>query len=966
MEVFISSTARDLLPHREAAKQAILGLDCLPVMMEYFEAGGGNPPLEVCLKRVRERASVVILLVAYRYGWVPSDDWPDLPDNYKDKSITWLECQTALEKGLEVIPLLVDPAHPWPPDYQESNQFAQVIASKGVDSEAFRRLQRNLVQLDRFKQWLGTQYVFGLFTDPKSVEVRVQQSLSKWLQRQARVSAGTANDPKPYLQWLLDRTGYFELPRIRQGAPSRIPLDQLYVPLECDESPEAGATSASVKPGRRPLEPFRQENRLVLLGGAGSGKTTFLKRIAADLSRRTLEDELQIFPVYVQAAELAEHIRRQALNPGPETPLSGTAPLWLSHYMWKAASQDRSGTLPLAFYESRLKAGRCCILIDGLDESSGESLAPLISAVSTTYSHCSVLVTSRPRAFTSKDSLPGFRFIQIAPMARSTMKRLLLAWGNVFYPAEPHKAQHFASGLLDAIQQQPELPRLAANPSMLTALALVSSGRETLPAARSELYEKIVSHFSRGESAGRNGSTPALDLLQELALAMQADFPSRQTHVDLGWAEEKVAALLGSDRLGPAAEFLNQQENASGLYSINDHRLSFWHASFQDFLSARAIAERREADQDELLRRLGASLYAPDRRELILFLAELLEARNPDRLRRLITTLSTILPAPSSLTGSADCLILLDGIRRHLREARRVTDRTEYTSLLERLQPVIFSDQAAELDPLHRVELSRAFGHIPDPRLAALDWVPLSAGCFCMGAQARQAAEKRYDPEAKPDEGPVHEVDLAAFAISRFPVTVGQYDRFVQDNGYARKAFWESGGYGRFHTPSHWDQQLKQVNAPVTGVSWFEAAAYCAWAAVRLPSEAEWERAAAGLEGRIYPWGDAAPSQQHARFDSVHRDPTAVGLFPEGSTPEGVFELAGNVWEWVFDTYAKYAHAADRHDSETQIRKAVRGGSYSNRSEFLRTSVRAWAAPGDRYSHFGAIGFRCARTPGQG
>jgi serine/threonine-protein kinase len=134
----------------------------------------------------------------------------------------------------------------------------------------------------------------------------------------------------------------------------------------------------------------------------------------------------------------------------------------------------------------------------------------------------------------------------------------------------------------------------------------------------------------------------------------------------------------------------------------------------------------------------------------------------------------------------------------------------------------------------------------------------------------------------------------------------------------------------------------------VTGVNWYEAAAYCAWDRGRLPSAVEWIRVAAGLEGREYPWGNSQPDEKRANFNMKVGNPTPVGLYPAGDTPEGVVDMAGNVWEWVEDWY-----------EEDKVR-TLHGGSFNNGSRLLRAACRDRLAPEVQNN---CVGFRCAREP---
>ena len=248
------------------------------------------------------------------------------------------------------------------------------------------------------------------------------------------------------------------------------------------------------------------------------------------------------------------------------------------------------------------------------------------------------------------------------------------------------------------------------------------------------------------------------------------------------------------------------------------------------------------------------------------------------------------------------------------------------------------------------------------------NWIKLPAGKFLMGAQKSDPKAPNYDSEAYADESPGHPVFLSGYLIGRYPVTVNEYLSFVGDGGYDEESYWKEGGFGQWKEPVDWREQVDHLTRPVTGVSWYEASAYAAWKAARrgaagcrLPTEAEWEKAARGINGRKYPWGDEPPNARLANFawgakPSVGH-PTPVGLYPLGETPEGVSDLAGNVWEWCSDLFdGEYYGKSPKKDPKGPALGGacvLRGGSWGSQSGYLRSAYRRVGLPERRCVNFG-------------
>jgi iron(II)-dependent oxidoreductase len=237
------------------------------------------------------------------------------------------------------------------------------------------------------------------------------------------------------------------------------------------------------------------------------------------------------------------------------------------------------------------------------------------------------------------------------------------------------------------------------------------------------------------------------------------------------------------------------------------------------------------------------------------------------------------------------------------------------------------------------------------------EMVRVPGGVFLMGSN-----------DGPEDERPQHRVDVGEFFIDRTPVTNAQFAQFLSAKGTqaADGQPWydiDDNDARIHHRGSNWTADAGSENHPVVEASWYGAVAYCAWLGKRLPTEAEWEKAARGTDGRKYPWGNEMPDRSRAHFGAGWNVLRPVGGLPNGASPYGILDLAGNGWEWVSSAYLPYPYNPKdgREDLNRLQVRVTRGGGHDSPPEELTTTQRGRHVSRNPRGGHHNIGFRCAR-----
>jgi len=650
------------------------------------------------------------------------------------------------------------------------------------------------------------------------------------------------------------------------------------------------------------------------------------------------------------------------------------------------------------------------------DETERRLMAAWVDRLVTLYPRNRYIVTSRPPGYESAPLQNGFARLDVRDFDEAEIRRFAENWclavelatGGAPVDGQGRAARQQAQALgrrraaeaardlTTAISANPAIRALAVNPLLLSIIALVHRYRATLPKRRVDLYAECVDvllgHWDTAKGLlGKLDAGQKRAVLQSLALTLQGENRRELSRRALA---ERVAGLLpgvGAPAVG-ADEFLDEVRERSGLLvEAGLDTYTFSHLTFQEYLAARALVDA-EAGRETLLAHVREEWW----QEVVLLYVGLTDA----------TPVVTALLADGTCDDAA---LLLAG--RCVAEAVRLApDARE--KVFARLQDAFATCAQDRFLQIGQVlaELAgedsvgfflRLAKDAPDRRAASL-WAlgemgrqpndalrgrvlarllenfetgecQTEAGQALMqiwGARLVVALRQRQVSPAVLEQAlnltmvriPAGEFlygdkkqrkTLPEFWIDRTPVTQAQYKQFIDANPDHSVPYINEGGA----RPYNWDRQTRTYPAdkadhPVVLVSWHDAQAYAQWAGKRLPTEEEWEKAARGIDGRKYPWGDAFDEEKCNTSESGIGGTTLVGAYsPQGDSPYGCVDMAGNVWEWMISDW-----------SGTDKDKVLRGGSWGRYEGSVCSASRNWNTSS---SCNGDVGSRCVSAGGQ-
>ena len=741
--------------------------------------------------------------------------------------------------------------------------------------------------------------------------------------------------------------------------------------------------------------------RMVLLGDPGAGKSTFVRKLVGWLAGAVLSDGASPegftrdgLPLLINLRDLAPRLDDEKLAALPEQKQH--------HERIKAFMEQVQAELQLAEAESlqsELLQGlskKGLLVLDGLDEvpfSLRSSIRRVVLSILQEYEPVRVIITCRIRSYQDDFGKADFKTFTVAPLNKNQIQGFASAWYRRQRDLGRTVPEH-AEDDLAQVAAGPALRELSSNPMMLTTMAIIHQKQTRLPDQRVKLYKEAVDILLRRWQQHKQGAltpSPALTRFLEdenrlrssmYRLAYEAHCARCQDKknqtADLPRGEALV--ILGDVKyigdLNLAQEFLDYVDQRAGLLVGRGSKdgapalYSFPHRTFQEYLAACHILDIRDYNREILAR----AAEGVDWSLVIQLAAEALYYNREGR--NALLDLAYWLRQHSSMESSQYQRVGLWSANQTLILGSAVTeDGTAGREHLEKLPTLMVNLLGSDLTPIERTEAGNHLARLGDPRFRAdafylpdeplQGFIHIPAGRFTMGS------DKKKDPQADDDERPQHEVELGEYYIARYPVTVAQFKAFIETSK---------------HKPRDPDSLRGLPNHPVVNVTWYDALAYCDWLTtqlpklpnlppelkrgwrVALPSEAEWERAVRGTDGRIYPWGpEFDPNKTNVDATGIGGT-SAVGCFPAGVSPEGLLDASGNVWEWTRSLWAGYPYpvpgsqrkARERFTSDNKDGMVMRGGSWVNESGGARCASRDWF-----YPDFGGLlrGFRVSLSP---
>jgi formylglycine-generating enzyme required for sulfatase activity len=717
---------------------------------------------------------------------------------------------------------------------------------------------------------------------------------------------------------------------------------------------------------------------LLLIGDIGAGKTTLGRHICYSIAKTLAQNPAPqtpeaVWPIFLPLFELESYLYSKKYadtrKTGRESPIID----FLYDYFQFLPGAD----FPLTFWQNLLKNYQCLIIFDGLDEISTTdhqvAIIELTDRLMADYPQLKSIITLRPEAYKPSWFNPYYRLSILLKFDQAKQEELISKlYAKVKSSLgkrlnlKPNAPERFKDLL-----QTPELRLRMGAPLFLTIAFLhhLFLGSE-FPVGITSIHEKLIEltlydwdKIKARTMSRRLGEEPALgqspyklsdelEVLSYLAWHLYQTTDSlqifkKETTADplIKWLVETDRSLSERQARQSVLQIIETISNRSDILTASLPKLAFRDEADVVFLAARYLADNSQSRQDFLS-------YLPEAQwhKLTFIVSDLLALRGPDLANDF---LAFILKNAQTKPGQpyAEQILLIALCLTRL-EPDLLPIKEEIT---QRILGIL-SDKLQITKLQTRIGLGRVLGKIGDPRIGEM--VLVEKGTFDMGW------------DFFPEDRPSHKVFLNDFYIDKYPVTNSQFEAFIREGGYTKPEYWTEEGWKWVQQtqrtcPKFWhDPNYNWPNYPVVGVSWYEAAAYAKWAEKRLPTEAEWEKAARGPTGVEWPWGNEFRGDfvNSAEGEEQVGGTTPIGIYPAGASYYGALDMSGNISEWTESWYGPYPGNTKGDFPEKENSRVRRGGNWGWDHDFARCTCRVPSPPTTSYA---VTGFRCCISKDQ-
>jgi formylglycine-generating enzyme required for sulfatase activity/energy-coupling factor transporter ATP-binding protein EcfA2 len=765
---------------------------------------------------------------------------------------------------------------------------------------------------------------------------------------------------KDWVQKFYSTISYDQL--AKKGEVLPVQLLEVYIPLETanpfykaemermskdreeksrsEQKDELGGEADLKEPATIDIEALLgRVNCILLRGKAGMGKTTLIKHLANTITEGSCQSSLRDYlPVMVFLKDLwlvyNEELKR--------TKRKITFEPLLEAYLEKTKCP-----LKWAVISNFLQHNRALFMFDGLDEIPEEirdDLVELIADFQFENKGNRFLITGRPHGIAGRPNERFGKYLrEIEYLDDEKINEFIRKWFRAVSGKATGLADMTAEDMISDIGFHEYVSVFTQNPLLLAAVCVLYLVGKRIPEQRADLYDRIVENllWRRFHDPAEPGKVNEVrEFLMLLTFEMQNN-NLKTFEVGDGLDLLKQISVQKDNEQANVYQrrihhLFDEIEPNCGLFNrLSGGEIEFTHLTFQEFMAAKQIVYM-DLDYKDFIEN---DWWA----ETILLYIGLLSLEMRKRSNDVVEEILNTKQKDEKI--KRHLWLLGSRALRDFQPSKR--DDEVVTLARDKLYKLVDSNASLE----ERFEAGEIVGALGDLRIKVdnPDMVLVKEGKFMRGSRVD-------DADAHDVEKPQREIYLDDFMIGKYPVTNEEFKEFVDGGGYDRKEFWTREGWqwreekeifepGYLH-----DRKWNAPNFPVVGISWFEASAYAEWLSertghrYRLPTEAEWEKSARGTKGLKYPWSDEFDRNLCNSGESGLNRTSPVGIFPEGKSHYGCFDMAGNVSEWCSDWYDVfyYANSPDRNPRGPSdgADRVFRGGWWSSTARGCRSALR--------------------------